>query len=63
MADSPIHAAADNFLQWKLTNPATPQEKAIVLYQQLLNFRKSNQHPSAFYDADLERLVWELEHL
>jgi uncharacterized protein YfaS (alpha-2-macroglobulin family) len=57
-ADSPILADADKFLQWNLTNPATPQEKAIVLYQQLLNFHKADQDPSAYCDVDLERLVW-----
>jgi len=57
-ADSPILADADKFLQWNLTNPATPQEKAVVLYQQLLNFHKADHDPAAFCDADLERLVW-----
>ncbi len=57
-ADSPILDDADKFLQWKLTNPATPQEKAIVLYQLLLNFHKADQDRSAFCDADRERLVW-----
>src|ERR1035438_4778991 len=50
-ADSPILADADKFLQWNLTNPATPQEKAVVLYQKLLVFHKADQDPSAFCDA------------
>ena len=58
LADSPVLDGADKFLQWKLANPATPQEKAILLYQQLLNFHHADQDPSAFYDADLARLVW-----
>jgi uncharacterized protein YfaS (alpha-2-macroglobulin family) len=58
LADSPVLEDADKFLQWNLTNPATPQEKAIVLYQHLLNFHKADSEPSAFCDADLARLVW-----
>ena len=58
LADSPILADADKFLKWKLANPATPPEKAIVLYQQLLNFHQADQDQTAFRDADLERLVW-----
>ena len=57
-ADSPIFDEADKFLQWKLTNPTTPQEKAVALYQQLLGFHQDDQDRSAFCDADLERLVW-----
>ncbi len=58
LADSPVLDDADKFWQWKLTNPATPAEKAIILYQQLLDFHRADADPSAFYDADLERLVW-----
>jgi hypothetical protein len=58
MADSPILDDADKFLQWKLAVPTTPPEKAIALYQQLLQFHKSDKDPAAFCDADLERLVW-----
>jgi uncharacterized protein YfaS (alpha-2-macroglobulin family) len=58
LADSPVLDDADEFLEWKLANPATPEEKAIVLYQQLLNFHQSDPDRSAFFDADLARLVW-----
>jgi uncharacterized protein YfaS (alpha-2-macroglobulin family) len=57
-ADSPIFEDADTFLQWKLAKATTPQEKAIVLYQQLLNFHKNDPEHAAFCDVDLERLVW-----
>ena len=57
-ADSPIFEDEDTFLQWKLTNPATPREKAIVLYQQLLRFHKNDPDQAAFCDVDLARLVW-----
>jgi hypothetical protein len=57
-ADSPIFDGPEKFLQWNLTNPATPPEKAIVLYQNLLNFHQADQDRSAFGDADLELLVW-----
>src|ERR1035441_5623081 len=55
LADGPILADADIFLRWKLTNPASPQEKAIILYQQLLNFHQADQDPSAFCDAEIGR--------
>jgi hypothetical protein len=55
---SPILADADTFLQWNLTNSASPEEKAIILYQQLESFHQNDPDPSAFCDADLDRLVW-----
>ena len=57
-AGSPVLADADIFLQWNLTNSASPEEKAIVLYQQLEKFHQNDADPSAFCDADLDRLVW-----
>ena len=57
-ADSPVLDDAEKFSQWQLANPATSLEKAIVLYQQLLNFHQADQDRSAFCDANLERLVW-----
>jgi uncharacterized protein YfaS (alpha-2-macroglobulin family) len=58
LADSLVLDDVDQFLQWKLTNPVTPQERAILLYQHLLIFHQADHDPSAFYDADLARLVW-----
>lgn len=57
-AASPVLDDADAFLSWRLANPATPAEKAVVLYQQLLKFHQSDPDHTAFCDADLERLVW-----
>ena len=57
-ADSPILSDADTFLQWNLANSASPEEKAIVLYQQLERFHQNDKDSSAFCDADLDRLVW-----
>ncbi len=58
LADSPILDGAEKFLAWHLAKPSTPPEKAILLYQQLLNFHQADQDPSALCDINLERLVW-----
>ncbi len=58
MADSPVLEDAPQFLQWKLTTPATPQEKAILVYQRLIAFHQTDADPTAFCDVDLARLVW-----
>ncbi|GAA5506900.1 alpha-2-macroglobulin family protein [Novipirellula caenicola] len=57
-ADSPVFAAANDFMNW---TPATedtdsPKFKAIQLYQQLLKFHRDDTDQSAFIDADLHRL-------
>jgi uncharacterized protein YfaS (alpha-2-macroglobulin family) len=57
-ADSPIFGDAAEFLQWRPAgaDAASPQRKAIVLYQELLRFHRSDSDRSAFHDADLARL-------
>jgi hypothetical protein len=58
MADSPIFAGTDEFLQWlpETTNTESSKLKAIYLYQDLLNFHKNDSDKTAFIDADLHRL-------
>src|ERR1039457_6441212 len=43
LADGPILDDAEKFLQWNLTKPATPQEKAIVLYQRRAGGREGGR--------------------
>jgi uncharacterized protein YfaS (alpha-2-macroglobulin family) len=57
-ADSPAFADADDFARWQppSVDPAAPALKAIRLYQQLMEFHRSDKDRSAYYDADLSRL-------
>ncbi|MBM3859590.1 MAG: hypothetical protein FJ395_08070 [Verrucomicrobia bacterium] len=52
-AASPIFADADEFMNWN-----TADSKAISLYQNLLRFHQADADRSAFYDADLARLIY-----
>ncbi|MDQ8197290.1 alpha-2-macroglobulin family protein [Pelagicoccus enzymogenes] len=59
-AHSPIFDGTRAFLDW---TPAadtdySPELKAIRLYQDLLRFHRDDADPSAYYDADLARLVY-----
>ncbi|MDB6030761.1 MAG: Alpha-2-macroglobulin domain protein, partial [Verrucomicrobiales bacterium] len=57
-ADSPVLGSSNDFLAWKpdTTDTQSPKLKAIMLFQELLRFHQKDQDPSAFIDADLERL-------
>jgi len=57
---SPVFADADEFMRWQppTTDTDSPQLKAIRLYQKLLAFHHHDADRSAFYDADLARLVY-----
>lgn len=57
---SPIFADVDEFIRWQpaTTDSDSPQLKAIRLYQKLLAFHRHDRDRSAFYDADLARLVY-----
>ena len=59
-ADSPIFAGTDQFLTWKPATTETNalQLRAIRLYQELLRFHQNDDDPSAYYDADMGRLVY-----
>jgi hypothetical protein len=56
--DSPIFASAENFMAWKpdTTQTDSPMLKAIQLYQDVLRFHEKDKEPTAFVDADLDRL-------
>ncbi len=61
LATSPIFAAADKFMAWKLdaiTDTDSKQVKAIRLLQDLLRFHEKDADNTAFIDADLARLVY-----
>ena len=57
-ADSPIFASVEDFLAWDVKTPDAESltVRAIRLYQNLLKFHLQDKDPSAFLDADLERL-------
>lgn len=60
-ASSPIFASVSDFLEWKPASPDSgyaPALRAITLYQGLLAFHSRDKDRSAFYDADLARLVY-----
>ncbi|MDA0285725.1 MAG: MG2 domain-containing protein, partial [Planctomycetota bacterium] len=57
-ADSPIFSDAGQFLTWKpeSTDEDSPKLKAILIYQQLLQFHAKDDDRAAWLDADLLRL-------
>ncbi len=59
-ADSPIFASAADFIAWEppTDDAQSPTLRAITLYQDLLVFHQDDDDKSAFYDADLSRLVF-----
>jgi len=59
-ASSPILDPADAFVAWKIDTADTnsPVYKALRLYQEVLAFHRNDADPSAFADADLERIVY-----
>jgi uncharacterized protein YfaS (alpha-2-macroglobulin family) len=59
-AAGPIFADVAEFAQWQpaTTDETSPILKAIRLYQNLLHFHQADADRSAFYDADLARLVF-----
>ena len=59
-ATSPIFDAAEVFVNWKpeTTDTDSPKLRAILLYQELLQFHKADKDPSAYIDADLARLAY-----
>jgi len=59
-ATSPIFADAAEFMRWQpaTTDETAPALKAVRLYQNLLKFHEKDDDRSAFYDADLARLVF-----
>ncbi len=63
-ADSPIFAAADDFVAWKIETPDgdSPTVKALRIYQDLLASHADDDDPSALADADLGRLQHGYNH-
>jgi uncharacterized protein YfaS (alpha-2-macroglobulin family)/tetratricopeptide (TPR) repeat protein len=59
-ATSQIFAKTAEFVSWKpeTTDDSSPKLKVIKLYQALLKFHQTDTDRSAFYDADLARLVY-----
>ncbi len=59
-ANSPIFDGPTAFLSWQPATSETysPELKAIQLYQELLRFHATDSDRSAYYDADLARLVY-----
>ncbi|MCX7886049.1 MAG: MG2 domain-containing protein, partial [Verrucomicrobiae bacterium] len=58
-ATSPIFADAAEFIAWRPTaDESSPTYKALRLYQKLLEFHQNDPDRSAFYDADLSRLIF-----
>ncbi len=63
-ADSPIFDSIDVFVAWdpRAKAPKHVQEspllKAILIFQELLQFHRSDADPSARLDVDLQRLAW-----
>ncbi|MDQ8203558.1 alpha-2-macroglobulin family protein [Pelagicoccus sp. SDUM812003] len=58
--DDPLFAPVETFLDWQLP-PAegySPELKALHLYQKLLRFHLDDEDPTAFYDANLSRLIY-----
>jgi hypothetical protein len=57
-ADDPVFETAKEFLAWKpdSEDSRSPTLKAIRLYQDLLAFHAADSDPSAFLDADLNRI-------
>jgi hypothetical protein len=59
-ADSAIFGSTADFLAWRLP-PAdgfSPKHKAIALYHALLKFHSADKDRSAYYDADLARIIY-----
>jgi hypothetical protein len=56
----PVFGSADEFIAGKIERRAdeSPVEKGFFLYRDLLRFHRSDKNPTAFANADLERLVW-----
>lgn len=63
-ADSPIFAPVAQFISWQpqTTDLHSPTLKAIRLLQSLLVFHRDDADPSAFADANLERLRFGTNH-
>jgi len=63
-ADSPALESVENFITWDISRAAngdtnSPVVKAILTYQRLLQFHKTDSPPQlAFAATDLERLTW-----
>lgn len=59
-AEGPIFADAFDFLTWQLPPRVerSSTEKAVVLFQRLLQFHHGDADRSAFFDADLARLAF-----
>jgi len=59
-AVSPALDASGAFLAWhpQSADPTATQLRALRLYQDLLNFHKSDKDPSALLHCDLERIRW-----
>ncbi len=59
-ADSAVFGSVDEFLAWKPETEDTtaPKLRALVIYQQLLDFHRNDDDKSAFLLVDLERLRW-----
>jgi uncharacterized protein YfaS (alpha-2-macroglobulin family) len=57
-ADSPVLAPAAEFLRFRpeTTDADSPQLRAILLYQKLLDFHRGDSDRDVFLDADLHRL-------
>ena len=58
--DSPAFAPVEAFLAWHPAAPdkPSPRHRALLLYQELLNFHRQDANPTAFLHCDLERLRW-----
>ena len=56
----PVLGSADEFIAGKIERRAdeSPVEKALFLFRALLTFHRNDRDPTAFANADLERLVW-----
>ncbi len=57
---SPIFADAATFTAWEppASDALSPTRRAVRLYRKLLAFHQADQDRSAYYDADLSRLVF-----
>ncbi len=59
-ADSPIFDGAAEFAGWEpaSTDETSPVLKALRLYRDLLKFHKADSDKSAYFDADLSRIMY-----
>ncbi|MHB8054267.1 MAG: alpha-2-macroglobulin family protein [Candidatus Aminicenantales bacterium] len=57
-ADSPVLAPATEFLRYRpeTTDADSPQLRAVLLYQRLLDFHRDDSDRDVFLDADIHRL-------